>query len=82
VPHDLRLPGWARWSAAAAERPWTVGVEEEVMLLDPLGWKPANRIDEALLTVADDLRPHLGRDARLRRRAADVAARHRRLARG
>jgi hypothetical protein len=31
-------PAWAQWSAAGAERPWTVGVEEEVMLLDRDRW--------------------------------------------
>ena len=29
------LPAWARWSPVAASMPWTIGVEEEVMLLDP-----------------------------------------------
>jgi carboxylate-amine ligase len=43
-----RSPAWVRWSGAAAVSPWTVGVEEEVMLLDPLTWSVANRIDEAL----------------------------------
>ena len=29
------LPRWAEWNPEAAAAPWTVGVEEEVMLLDP-----------------------------------------------
>jgi carboxylate-amine ligase len=42
------LPEWAHWSPAAAEAPWTVGIEEEVMLLDPRDWSLASRIDEVL----------------------------------
>jgi glutamate---cysteine ligase / carboxylate-amine ligase len=42
------LPAWADWNPAAAETPWTVGVEEEVMLLDPDDWSLASRIDEVL----------------------------------
>jgi glutamate---cysteine ligase / carboxylate-amine ligase len=41
-------PGWARWNPAAAERPWSVGVEEEVMLLDARTWSLASRIDDVL----------------------------------
>jgi glutamate---cysteine ligase / carboxylate-amine ligase len=40
---------WSRWSEAASRRPWTVGVEEELMLLRPAGWGLANRIDDVLL---------------------------------
>ena len=35
-----------RW--IGAERPWSVGIEEEVLLLDPSDWSAANRIDEVL----------------------------------
>ena len=42
------LPAWAHWNQAAAEAPWTVGVEEEVMLLDPGDWSLASRIDDVL----------------------------------
>src|SRR5436190_854400 len=42
------LPAWARWSSAGAERPWAVGLEEEVVLLDPRDWSVANRIDDVL----------------------------------
>jgi glutamate---cysteine ligase / carboxylate-amine ligase len=41
-----RLPGWAEWNADGAA--WTVGVEEEVMLLDPRDWSLASRIGEVL----------------------------------
>jgi carboxylate-amine ligase len=42
------LPAWADWNPAAAEAPWTVGVEEEVMLLDPRDWSLASRVDDVL----------------------------------
>jgi glutamate---cysteine ligase / carboxylate-amine ligase len=47
--HALRrpeLPAWARWSGAATARPWTVGIEEELVLLDRRSWSAANRIDD------------------------------------
>ena len=40
-----RLAGWAQWRSSA---PYTVGVEEEVMLLDPRDWSLAHRVDELL----------------------------------
>ena len=43
-----KLPGWAEWNAEGAGSPWTVGIEEEVMLLDPRDWSLASRIDEVL----------------------------------
>src|SRR5215207_8834268 len=43
-----RLPAWACWNTAVADAPWTVGVEEEVMLLDPRDWSLASRIDDVL----------------------------------
>jgi carboxylate-amine ligase len=39
----MRDHGWI-----GAERPWSVGIEEEVLLLDPSDWSAANRIDEVL----------------------------------
>src|ERR687893_1224602 len=44
-------PAWSHWSQAAAERPWTVGIEEEVMLLDGVTWSVANRIDDVLAAI-------------------------------
>jgi hypothetical protein len=49
---------WARWSATAAERPWTVGIEEEVMLLEPLTWALANRIDHVLAVLPPEVVAH------------------------
>jgi carboxylate-amine ligase len=41
-------PRWAEWNPAGAERPWTVGIEEEIMLLQPPSGALANRIDDVL----------------------------------
>jgi glutamate---cysteine ligase / carboxylate-amine ligase len=50
------LPSWARWSPIGAERPWTVGIEEEVMLLEPRGWTLVNRVDDVLASLPPGLR--------------------------
>jgi carboxylate-amine ligase len=42
------LPAWARWAAGAGAGPWTVGIEEEVMLIDDVWGSLANRADELL----------------------------------
>jgi len=48
-----RLPAWAEWRTG--EDPWTVGVEEEVMLLDPRDWALASRVDEVLGVLPAEL---------------------------
>ena len=57
APH--LLPDWARWNEAAADRPWTLGVEEEVMLLDPATWALAPRIDDVLPVLPEALEEHV-----------------------
>src|SRR5215218_270580 len=52
------VPAWAHWNPVAAERPWTVGVEDEVMLLDAETWSPANRIHEVLDALPASVAPH------------------------
>jgi len=42
---------WADWSPAGREAPWTIGVEEEVMLLDPRTWGLDSRSDEVLAAL-------------------------------
>jgi len=44
----VTAPRWAEWNAEAAATPWTLGLEEEVMLVDPLHWSLASRVDEVL----------------------------------
>src|SRR3954452_11297254 len=50
------VPAWAQWCTSALARPWTVGVEEEAMLLDAGTGAPANRIDDVLAALPLDLR--------------------------
>jgi carboxylate-amine ligase len=42
------LPAWATWAGSHELGPYTVGIEEEVMLLDQLTWALAHRIDSVL----------------------------------
>ena len=52
-------PGaWSRWSPAAEASAWTVGVEEEVMLLDPNGWALASRADAVMSGLTGELASH------------------------
>jgi carboxylate-amine ligase len=50
------VSGWARWNGDG--EPWTVGVEEEVMLLDPVTWMPASRSEEVLEALAPAIGEH------------------------
>jgi carboxylate-amine ligase len=49
------LPGWAAWKVQDGAHPWTVGIEEEVMLLDPQSWGLASRIDDVLAALPHDM---------------------------
>src|SRR6201999_479864 len=42
------LPAWATWPEPHEQGAYTVGIEEEVMLLDQLTWALAHRIDSVL----------------------------------
>ena len=46
---------WAPWNPDAAATPWTVGVEEEVMLVSPETWLPVSRCEDVLAALPDDL---------------------------
>jgi glutamate---cysteine ligase / carboxylate-amine ligase len=51
-------PGsWSSW-APAVGAPWTVGVEEEVMLLDPYDWSLASQADAVMARLAGELASH------------------------
>jgi glutamate---cysteine ligase / carboxylate-amine ligase len=52
------LPEWAAWSGAGAAAPWTVGVEEEVMLLDPATGAPASRVEDVLAALPPGVAEH------------------------
>jgi glutamate---cysteine ligase / carboxylate-amine ligase len=49
------LPDWAIWNSDPARPPWTVGIEEEVMLLEPRDWSLAHRIDDLLAELSPQL---------------------------
>ena len=55
---SARQPSWARWPGADETR-WTIGVEEEVMLLHPGDWHLAQAIDEVLGTLSPEQRRHM-----------------------
>jgi carboxylate-amine ligase len=49
---------WSRW--AVTSLPWTVGVEEEVMLLVPSRWSLAYRADAVVRGLGGELAAHVG----------------------
>jgi glutamate---cysteine ligase / carboxylate-amine ligase len=53
------LPDWADWNADHGLPAWTVGIEEEVMLLDPGSWALAYRVDDLLPALSPVLRRKL-----------------------
>jgi carboxylate-amine ligase len=50
---EVGLPAWAQWNVEVAAAPWTVGVEEEVMLVTPDDWLPASRCEDVLAALPD-----------------------------
>src|SRR3954466_1006171 len=50
------VPAWAKWCVDPALEPWTVGLEEEVMLLEPDG-SPAWRSEDVLKALPEALTP-------------------------
>src|SRR4051794_17540204 len=46
---------WSDWNPVGAEAPWTVGIEEEVMLLEPRDWSLTSRSDEVLAALPEDM---------------------------
>jgi carboxylate-amine ligase len=42
------IPAWAEWSQPPGSSPYTVGIEEELMLLDEESWNLAHRIETVL----------------------------------
>ena len=51
------LPDWAAWPQVAVD--YTLGVEEEVMLLDPADWSLAHEIDRVLTGIGPELEAHV-----------------------
>jgi glutamate---cysteine ligase / carboxylate-amine ligase len=55
---EVSLPGtWSDW-APLGGTPWTVGVEEEVMLLDPTDWSLASQADAVIAKLTGELEAH------------------------
>jgi glutamate---cysteine ligase / carboxylate-amine ligase len=52
----VELPAWSAWQAGSASDPYTIGIEEELMLLDPRDWSLAFRSDEVIADLPPDLR--------------------------
>jgi glutamate---cysteine ligase / carboxylate-amine ligase len=48
---------WAEWQDS---EPYTLGVEEEVMLLDPDDWSLAQRIEDVLAALPEGMRSYVG----------------------
>jgi len=52
------LPAWAVWRPEPGLDELTIGIEEEVMLLDPADWSLAHRVEEVLAELDDSLAGH------------------------
>jgi len=55
----VTTPHWADWRPHASGADFTVGVEEEVMLLHPHDWSLAQQIDRVLERLPRDLAAHV-----------------------
>src|SRR5947208_11161225 len=51
------LPLWARWNREL-DQPYTLGLEEEVMLLEPSSWSLAQSSDGVLSQLSGELSGH------------------------
>jgi carboxylate-amine ligase len=58
TPTD-QLKATRSWAAWQSSEPYTVGLEEEVMLLDPADWSLAQRSDDVLPRLPGDLAKHV-----------------------
>src|SRR5688572_17995533 len=52
------FPAWARWNGDGMRR-YTLGVEEELMLLHPDSWEPAQSSDAVLPRLSGELARHV-----------------------
>jgi carboxylate-amine ligase len=53
---ESTLPAWSQWNTSS---PYTIGLEEEVMLLNPVDWSLAHRVDDILPTLSSGLAAHV-----------------------
>jgi glutamate---cysteine ligase / carboxylate-amine ligase len=54
-------PLWARWNDELDQR-YTLGIEEELMLLQPASWSLAQSSDQVLARLSDELSPHASQE--------------------
>jgi glutamate---cysteine ligase / carboxylate-amine ligase len=52
----VHLPAWSAWPAGSPAGELTIGIEEELMLLDPRDWSLAFRADEVVAELPEELR--------------------------
>lgn len=50
---------WSQWRSDPANPPYTLGVEEEVMLVDPRGWSLAQAIADVLRALPPEIAEHV-----------------------
>ena len=58
TPTATTVPRWAEWQGDPAH-PYTVGVEEEVMLLEPHGWSLTHPVEPLLASLPPDVSAHV-----------------------
>jgi glutamate---cysteine ligase / carboxylate-amine ligase len=51
MPIEDVMPAWAEWNVRPAGEAWTVGIEEEVMLVSPESWLPVSRCEDVLAAL-------------------------------
>ena len=49
------LPAWSAWQSDSPSSAFTIGIEEEFMLLDPRDWSLAFRSDEVIAGLGPEL---------------------------
>ena len=55
----MTLPAWATWAAEGTPADYTLGVEEEIMMLEPGAWSLAHEIDRVLPALEPELGAHV-----------------------
>jgi carboxylate-amine ligase len=59
IRRDRPVPAWAEWAGEHQVGAYSLGVEEEVMLLQPGSWQLTNRAEDVLAAVPAELSTHL-----------------------
>lgn len=61
-PPSATAPAWANWPVRPGAPSWTIGVEEEVMLVAPPGYNLAQAIDEVIPRLPAEVAPQFHRE--------------------